>query len=183
MGQPVVSPVAIAPGSFRLVVFRIAEGSSWHVRTLSDAYGGLLTHWKAGRSMMCEGKDCRLCRADGNTIWKGYFAAEIWDGKNRWWSPTIVELTEACELDLRHRFQRGQVWLFRREKSATKKKTPIMASLVKESVQEELPAAFDLHAVLRTVYHVPSIDLTHKNPMPDRVMVSPSRGAGPLDLG
>ena len=166
----------------RLAVLRIDPGQKVHVRSLSDGYGGLLTHFR-GRSIYCEGEaDCRLCRTHPDTCWKGYFAGEAWDTRRGWWLPVVMELTESCELDLRYRFSRGQVWLFSRAAQTGKKKTPVSAALIEELDPESLPASFEVYAVLRTLYHVRNISLTTPNPLPDRVMVEPTAGPGPASF-
>jgi hypothetical protein len=138
-----------------------------------------MTHWR-GKSSYCVGDaECKECRAGREAIWKGYFAGEAWDARRGWWLPVVMELTEACELDLRYRFCRGQVWLFERSQQTTKKRTPVTARLVEELPLDTLPPAFDVHAVLRTLYHANHIALTTANPLPDRVMIEPTAGAAP----
>lgn len=166
----------------RLAVLRIDPGQKVHVRSLSDGYGGLLTHFR-GRSIYCEGEqECRLCRTHPDTCWKGYFAGEAWDPRRTWWLPVVMEMTESCELDLRYRFKRGQVWLFSRAPQTGKKKTPVSASLIEELDPESLPASFEVYAVLRTLYHVRNISLATPNPLPDRVMIEPTAGPAPASF-
>lgn len=171
------------PSRARLAVTRIKEGQKLHVRSLVDAYGGLMTHYK-GRSVYCDrNNECRLCRTHPDRIWKGYFAAEAWDPVHKWWVPTVMELTERCELDLRHRFARGQTWLFSRAEQVSAKKTPVVASLFEEHDPASVPLPFEIYGALRILYHVQHIDLTTKNPLPDMVFVEPTRDTGPAPAG
>jgi hypothetical protein len=163
----------------RLQVLRVEEGASWFVRSLVSDYGGVRTHWKGGRSLLCEGEDCRYCKSVPDVVWKGYFSAEVWDAKNRWWLACVMEITEACELDLRGRFTRGSVWRFHREKQTTKKKTPVKATFVEQQEPTKVSLAFDVYAVLRTIYHTERINLNCPNPLPDRQMIAPVPGDAP----
>jgi hypothetical protein len=162
-----------------LQVFRVGEGITAKIRTLSLSYGGLMTHWRGGRSVYCDPSDCKICKVDANRTWKGYFAGEVYDPAKKWWMPFVVELTEASELDLRHRFERGQTWTFSRAKQQSKKRTPVRATLLEFVNPESLPNAFDFLPVLRTMYHSPAVELSTENPVPDRIFVEPTAGDAP----
>ena len=169
--------------AIRLQVFRLKSDTSFHVRILSMSYGGCMTHWKgsaqSGRSFYCSPRDCKLCCSDRNRTWKGYFAGEVYDTVKRWWVPFCVELTEAVELDLRHRFGRGQTWTFSRAAQVSKKKTPVKAVLLEERDPAAMPPAFDFLPVLRTLYHTTEIELDVASPVPDRIYVEPTAGDAP----
>jgi hypothetical protein len=111
--------------------------------------------------------------------WKGYLSVETWHAAKRLWLPTVLEVTEHCELDLRDHYQRGQVWEVSRAKEVTKKKQPVRATLLEQCDEKTFPQPHDLLPVLRTIYHHLQISLEHENPMPGRVMVEPSTGAPP----
>ena len=167
----------------RLEILRIKEGYRWAVRSLAPVYGGLFTHWVGnrdhGRSFLCEGEDCKRCRNGLDLTWKGYYAGEAWHQAERYWLPCVVELTESAELDVRGRFGRGVVFTFNREKQTGKKREPVHACFVEIVPEAELPPCFDVEPVLRSVYHVRAVDLSIKNPVPDRIFIEPTQGGAP----
>lgn len=167
---------------YPLRIGRCELGATIYVRVLSTRYVGLFTHWHQGHSVYCHDKDCPTGIHAKERLWKGYFAGEIYDQRANLWHPACMELTERCELDMRHQFDRGQVWEWSRVIEAGKKKAATRARLTEECDANAWPAAFDLVPCLRTVYHVDVLDLSAKNPMPDAVMVEPSAGPAPIPL-
>ena len=163
-------------------VFRIDEGQTVHLRTLSDSYGGLFTHWYRGRSVYCPGVECASVVHKISRIWKGYAAVEIYVEQRKKWMPWVLEISEHLELDLRNRFERGQVWEIFRDVPTNHKAQPVQGKLHEQRDASTFPAAFDVRPVLMHLYHIPAVDLSHKNPMPPRVIVEESDGAPPAIL-
>jgi hypothetical protein len=167
-------------GSVRLEVYRVKSPVPTLVRTLSDEYIGIGTHFvkertrEKGRSRYCPGKEeCTYCRTSP-VQWKGYFPAEVYEKESSTWIPWVFELTEASEVDVRGKFGRGQCWFFAREKRAGRGGNPVVARFGKQLDCELLRPAFEVWPVLRTVYGVQTFDLLIANPTPDRVFLPPS---------
>lgn len=163
------------PPTYRLELFRVGAGVSIFVRTLSPVLLGCLTHWIAGQSEYCRGDG--LCRHDWHKtkqFWKGFIAAEIYDQGGDLWLPTVLEITERCEQDMRLAYRRGQVWRLSKEKGDKKHKMPLTAKLLEEINPETIPVAFDMRPVLLSIFHVPEIEIDVPNPLPPLVMVKPT---------
>lgn len=174
------SPAA-APTIVRaLRILQIEPGTDYHIWTLSDKYGGLLTHFKQ-RSFYCGGKDCPShVHLKSDTIWKGYAAVGVWNPATKKWMPWVLEISEHLELDFRGLWKRDQVWEIWRDNLGKKKTTPITAKLLEDSHDAKLcPPAFDYLPVLKTRYHTSHIQLNHFNPLPPRVLVEDVAGPGP----
>jgi hypothetical protein len=167
------------PDAIRVEVTRIKSEMTLTVRTLSYALKGLFTHFKGQRSHYCAEGDCDRGLHAINRQWKGYVAAEIWFQSSARWVPTVLEVTEHCELDMRDLYARGQVWELSRAKESTKKKMPVIARLLEQREEKTFPAPFDIMPVLRTLYHRLDIELSQENPMPGRVVLLPSQGEPP----
>lgn len=113
-------------------------------------------------------------------VWKGYLAAELYDQPTNRWYPTVFEVTEHCELDLRYRYDRGQVWKVRKELPTQKKKNPtVRAELLEERDPDTFPPPFDFSGVLWHVFHYPNVVLDVPNPLPGRTMIEASSGDPP----
>lgn len=179
----------VAPSSFALRVLRIAEEQSVKVLTLSDCYGGISTHYQGGkkgtgRSIYCKPGECPTTIHNIPPTWKGYFAGLVWDAAVSKWAPWCVELTEWAELDMRGRYQRGQVWMMERKPRPDRQQQPLTCRLVEERDPHDVPPAFDYRPVLLHVYHITKICCDVPNPMPPRVMVEFHELAAPLsDIG
>jgi len=165
-----------------LRIFRVEEGTTVHARTLSDGYAGLFTHYTRGRSVYCKGDQCDSVVHKVDRIWKGYAAVELWNVATKKWTPVVLEISEALELDLRGLWKRGQVWEFYRDRPTSKKAMPIMGKLLEERGPDSVPPPFDFKAVLMHLYHQPIIHLGALNPMPARILVLDSEGAPPAIL-
>lgn len=141
------------------------------VMLLSDSYGGLFTHFKRS-TQLCRGKDCPAHLHNyGEPTWKGYAPILAKDPAGKVWIPFVLELTENLERDMRGIFQRGQQWEIWRLKER-KKTGPVQGKLLDEEIDPSLlPPPFDVLPVVRALYHASIIDLTHKNPLPARVVV------------
>lgn len=168
--------------SYALRLFRVAPDTSYHLRTLSHAYGGVLTHYTKGGSVWCNPEGCLSPFHKKGPIWKGYCTCELYDEANRWWAPVVFEMSEACELDFRGRYRRGQIWIVERAPLVDHKKPPVRARLIGEAAEDELPPAHDYVPVLRSVYHAFNLTAGVKNPLPARVIVQPTTGAPPPDM-
>lgn len=160
-------------GTRRLELLRVHAGEQFHVKILSDVSDrimGLLSHWKGRQSFAC----LSPCPASLHSIppqWKGYLAVEVWDEPKGPWYPWVLEVTEACELDMRHKVRRGQVWLVSRALEPTGKRAPVTATLTEEHKPETVSLAFGMLPVIWSVYHDTRVELTLPSPMPDRVWV------------
>jgi hypothetical protein len=177
MSQSSTSPVP-AP-SYALRVFRIAAGTAWTVRTNSKGYSGLVTHYGPNGSVWCPGTGCLSTLHRKGPIWKGYCTVDLYDPANRWWAPVVLEITETCELDMRGRYERGQLWELSREADTPKRKSPVRAKLIGQADETEMGPPIDCVPVLRSLYHAYELTLGTPNPMPARVMVSPIAGTAP----
>lgn len=169
---------------YALRVYRVEAGENVYLRMLSDSYGGCFTHYYQKRSLYCPGDVCK-CAVHNNPqcwTWKGYCAAELYDDKKALWLPVVFEITERLEQDFRHRFKRGQVWnVFRY--AIKKSGEPVMGTLHETLDPRTLQKPFDLQPVLRMLYHWNGvIILDKKNPLPDRVLVAPTKGDAPQAL-
>lgn len=169
-----------------LQIFRVSPGQSVLIRTLSDGYHGLMTHWVGtrtkGRSVYCKGKECEPAIHKLDQIYKAYAAVEIWSKQRGKWQPWVMELSEALELDVRGIWARGQVWEIYRLKIDDKNKTPIMGKLLEERDPKTMPKEFDIKAPLMHLYHTKVLHLGVLNPMPPRVIVQESDGDAPKIL-
>ena len=110
--------------------------------------------------------------------WRGYFAGEQLDAAQRIWLPCVWELTEHSELDLRDRYERGQVWAFERPAVHGKKHPPVSARLVGLYTPAVDYPLWDYRPVLMSCYHTATIDCSVSNPMPPRLLVP----ASPADV-
>jgi hypothetical protein len=166
-----------------LRVLRIDPGTSAIVKTISPAYGGLYTHWRARRGVYCRGSDCEPALHKTSRIWKGYGAVEVWDEHVKRWFPWVLEITEAAELDLRGLWERGQVWQFDRLPALNGQRPPTTAKFLERVDLAGVRPVFEIRPTLQRMYHVESIDLSSKNPMPQRTMLEPTDGPPPPGHG
>jgi len=164
----------------RLRVCRVARKAELAIRSLVDVYHGLMTHWAEPSRHCSNDSRCRDCKKGKKQLWKGYFAGEAWDPSREWWLPVVFELTECSELDLRHRFGRGQVWLFSRKAEKADKPNAVTARLLDQLDVEDVPPAFNIEPVLASVYGFQRLPEHVPNPKPDRIFVEPTTGAPPL---
>lgn len=154
-----------------LRVLSIGEGQDHIIMTLADRYGGLFTHFKR-RSFLCRGPDCPATLHNStDTCWKGYTPILAWDRGAKVWVPFVLEITEALELDFRDQFARGQIWEVWRDVRG-KRASPVQGKLLPEARDPAtIPEPFDITPVLQALYHCTAVALTHKNPLPSRVLV------------
>lgn len=182
--SPAPAQVPDAKGQYALRLTRVKEGQSLTFRMLSGFYGGILTHWWRGRSQYCPGSgECPQPIHRLQPQWRGYCAAEMWHLASGMWYPCALELSEHAELDLRGRYQRGQVWAFTRAADQDGKPQPIIARLLGEAGDMRLPDPFDFKSVVCNVYHVPAMKFDAANPLPPRVLAVPSIGKPPPGIG
>lgn len=163
-------------------VFRLDPGHNATIRTLSNGYGGLFTHYNK-RSWYCQGDG--LCLPNLHRlqrVWKGYAAVEVYYQPLDVWCPKVLEITEHCELDFRGQWQRGQVWELQRDMPTDKRKPPVRAIFLEDREGRGFPPAFDVRPVLIRFYHQDALDLTKENPLPPRTILPVSMGDGPAHL-
>lgn len=171
-----------APAGRILEVLRVKPGHQFFARMLSERYCGLFTHWYQKRSHVCRGVDCSSVLHKIDKTWKGYAAVEINSGKkdDRKWYPYVLEITEHLELDFRRRYARGQTWeLWAPPKELHGKRPAVEGKLWEVPVSPNLPREFNIIPTIQNLYHVFELDLTAKNPLPDRVIVEVSDDAPP----
>jgi len=159
-GSPPTPPVSVKT----LDVVRCKDGQSIYILSLSDAIRGMMTHWGKDRSAYCPPEDCRLCKTGAEQFWKGYIAAKVYNPLDRTWRCAVVELTEFAEAMMRADYRSGQVWQLTRAAKKTKKdRPPVIPQLIETRDLPRIPV-WDFLPVLRTFFHVKSIDLSVKNP-------------------
>lgn len=152
----------------------VEDGEVKLVRCLSASYGGIGTHYVKGQSRYCASETCRTDWHRTEWYYRGYFAAEWFCDVRKLWLPCVWELTEQSELDVRGRYQRGQVWEFSRVLAERKGHAPTVAKLMGSYPENLMPSAWDYRPVLMRVYHAAAIDTSIVNPMPPRLLLAPS---------
>lgn len=159
---------------YALRVFRVEPGMQICVRLLASEIRGVMTHYHRGRSQVCLGDDCPPAMHRDKQFWKGYIASEWYDKKLKLWFPTVLEVTECLELDMRGIIERGQVWeLFRHAEA--KKGEPVRGALHETLDASRLREPFDILPVLRTLFHcLGAFPMPVKNPLPPRVLIQPA---------
>lgn len=164
-----------------LEVLRVKPGDMFFARLLSEKYCGLFTHYYQKRSHVCKGEHCSSIIHKIDRTWKGYAAVEINSGKpnDRKWYPWVLEITEHLELDFRHRFKRGQTWELFCPAAVDRKRPGVEGKLWDVPTSATLPAAFNIVPTIQNLYHCFELDLSAKNPLPDRVYVEVSDDAPP----
>lgn len=168
------------PRTVKVEVLRLKVGVTISIRSLSDEIGGCFTHWVPKRSEYCDPDSCFPGCAKKLREWKGYTAVEAWDKQLELWIPWVLEFTSTAHLDVRVLWRRGQVWQLSRP-DATKKKKPAMGCrLIREDDPRDYPSAFGITPVLLALFRIPAIDLSARNPMPDRLAVEVSAGPPPI---
>jgi len=129
--------------------------------------------WQKGRNHYVEPQRVNEVKEKNALTWKGYTAALLWDAPAGLWLPVVLELTESAERDMRTAYSRGQLWELRRAEQTDRRKTPVVATLRSTQGPADAPEAFHIRDVLLALYHVRAIDLSAKNPLPLRTLVSP----------
>lgn len=165
---------------FAVRVLRLEQEEEFLVRVLSTSYSGLMGHYVAKRTEYCSGPQrCPRSLHQRPTLWKGYFAGELWCPRRKLWFPTVVELTEGAELDVRGRFARGQTWRLWKPKKVDDKNPPLCCDLHEQCDPASVSRPFDVLPVIASLYHVASVQLGIDNPMPPKTIVAPIAGAAP----
>lgn len=167
---------------YSLFVFRVEKDETPIIRILSSSYGGCFVHYMKGGSKYCKGDQCPSKYHSIERQWKGYASVELYEQVTKLWAPVVLEITENMELDFRDRFARGQVWHLSNRKEEGDKNYMARAELLETHPVESFPQPYPIKAVLLRLYHVETIELNKTNPMPPRIMVSPSQGMVPAIL-
>jgi hypothetical protein len=144
------------------------QTTSW-ILTLSSSYAGCMTHYWKNRTRYCDPEGCQPHLHKLEQVWKGYAAVLRSDLRSQTWIPAVLEITEAMELDLRNRWQRGQKWKLERKAGNNGRMGPATAELLGEDFLEGLPDAFDVRPVLNVIFHRGKVVLNVTNPLPDRI--------------
>jgi hypothetical protein len=172
------------PASYPLQIQRLEKTDEVFVRLLTEIHGRILgfnVHYVSDESVYC-GPKCTRDHAKLKSQWKGYLAAERYHQPTNLWYPCVLEITEGCELLMRGRAARGQVWRLWRHDEGKGKKTGVQAELIDQLDPYVLQRPFDLLVTIRRTYHDLSIELSTPNPMPPKVIVQATEGAPPKGL-
>jgi len=169
------------PEPLPLRFLRFLPGETWQVRFLADGLLGLLTHWDKRQSRPCLGKECPTGLHQQPSYWKGYAPVLVWQARSKNWLPTVLEVTEHLELDLRGRRLRGEEWKLTRDEQTGKHKTPVMGEHIQ--TLEKVPSAFEIKPCLIHLYHSTDLVFGAKNKLPARSMIEATEGPPPLEAG
>lgn len=165
-------------------VFRCSKGQTTYVRTLSNGYGGLFTHYVSKRSQYCPGDRCSCQHRKQQRIWKGYGSVEIWVLDLKIWQPAVLEVTENLEHCLAGRWLRGQVWeISRRMPDSEQDSYPVVGSLQQQLDPDRIPRDFDWMPIMQRKFHVlEPLERHHKNPLPKPSFAVYTQDAPPAAL-
>lgn len=167
----------------RVEVYNVKEGDPIFVRMLGETYRGLFTHYFRGKGHLCEGKEhCNTNVHKEPLTWKGYVAGQLFVPDRKLWMPVCLEITEALELEMRDNFRRGQTWELWRAPLPDKKNPQVQGKRHDDPPAANLPPAFDITPILRTLYHRQTLPGHIPNPMPPRVVLESMEGEGPQAL-
>jgi hypothetical protein len=159
-------------------ILRIDKGRSFVVRFLAYNPYGLYVHWrgseKSGRSVYCCGVDLGCPCHKQERFWRGYAPVEVQSPSGTLWYPTVLEISEAMELDFRGTAERGTVWQVERLSRRAGRRSGLKATLLGRRDPSKLRSPFDVLPILRTCYHAEEISLVHLNPAPPRVLLEPT---------
>ena len=173
-------PSAPTEGATRLSVHRVDPGKSVVVQSLhSGRVPGLFAHWARSRSVYCDPEGCPSGIHKEPKFWKGYLAVRLYNPRSGKWLPTVLEVSEHLELDLRGVLERGQLWEIARLPQTGKKRQPVFGKLLERRAAGSCPPDFCVLPVLVHLYHVSTICLDAENPLPPRVMVEEQEEAPP----
>lgn len=95
----------------------------------------------------------------GPRYWRGYVAALVWDRAAKKWLPTVLEVSESLELDMRGIYSPGQVWEISRGQKQKDKKPPYVGRLVDQSLSLAIFAPFDVRPIVEGLYHCRGMQL------------------------
>lgn len=161
-----------------VLVLSVPELAPIVVRFLGP-YLGMLTHWRSGRSVPCDGPDeCPTSLHRLGTIWKGYCPVQLWEEVGRVWRPHVLEVTETLEELLRGRELRGEVWnLWRSQDKGAR--GSVTGLFCESHADRQLSKSFDILPVLLRLFHRSTLKLGHANPLPPRVVLEAQSGDAP----
>jgi hypothetical protein len=171
---------AVSPSVSPVRVFRVAKDQDCCVRFLAYHPFGCFTHWnrREGHSDYC---DPSTCGCHGRErFWKSYQPIQVWSDVPRLWFFAVLEVTEHLELDLRSVAARGQLWQLSMPIRRKHKRNSVTGILLENRDPAGFPPPFDIQPVLRTVFHVDCVALDIRNPMPNRVVLEPTKDDGPF---
>lgn len=173
---------ADAPSPMPVRVFRALAGHTATLLALSPAVEGIITHWVKPRNEACRGPGCPDKWHKGESGWRGYFAALLWERAAKLWVPVAAEVSEFTMQQLRGLYARGQQWEFRRAASLRGQHPPTQARVTAHEFPAPVPPPFDILPCLRVLYRYPELVLGVENPLPARVEVEPLRLPGPGEI-
>lgn len=148
------------------------------VRFLADVLG-LDTHWKSGRTIPCSGVgECPVSLHRLGIIWRGYAPVEVWEPAPKLWRPFVLEVTESLEETLRGRQLRGEVWALSRSEDRGRS-SPVIGVYCESLREAAVSPAFDVQPILLRLFHVSSLNLGSRNPLPPRLLLEAVPGEAP----
>jgi len=113
-------------------------------------------------------------------VWKGYLAAEVWQEKEGYWQPCVLEVSEHLEHKMHERVDRGQVWeLWKKPKKKHGGNQPLEGQLLEERDERTFPPHWDVTRHLAKIWRVDTVELLQVNPVPMPIRLPPSFGDGP----
>lgn len=170
MGVPQSAPnLGQAPPVLR--VHSISKHGEDRLRILETVGKGVWTHHRSKGSVICGREKCPPAEHRKGGQWKGYAFSLLWLPLEKRWLPTILEVPENLELDLRNQLVPGEAWVCWREHNEAKKTQKVRGRRAGPAVDfSHLKIESALQGA-RRVYHDPFLEFWLDNPMPDRVLV------------
>lgn len=163
--------------SFPLALWYCEAGETHYVKTVSDDYKGIFTHYKR-RSEYCPGEVCNCPLKRLRRVWYAYAAVERWEPRSKLWVPAVMQITEALEHDFNGVFKRGQVWeVSRRKGDENKKNYPVVGKLQQELDPVQVPPPFPILPTMQRAYHISHFDAWQPNPVPKPTRVAMFKSA------
>jgi hypothetical protein len=176
---------ANSPSPSPVRIWRCPQGEEHFVSILSGSIYGIFVHHvkgqtrARGRSRPCLGNECRPDFHKLDKQWVGFVPAELWVQAERVWRPIVLQVTEHMEQEFRGVLQRGQEWALNGFAQQGKQNIAIRAVLAREVDLAGLPEAWDCRPQLKNLYHCDQLPLSVGNPLPARLILSPSKREGP----
>jgi hypothetical protein len=153
-----------APSALPVRLLRVADGQEKLLLALSREILGFIGHWDGETFQSCRSRvgRCRLC--PGPTVWRGYFAALVWDRESRQWQPAGVEVSETVEATMREQYRPGTRWHLHKPWPVRGRKQRVYATLRGAHEATDLPAPFDFLPLVRALYQDADLALDVPNP-------------------
>lgn len=151
-----------------------------HIFRFRGNYLGCMLHWpKKGGAIPCVGREtCTQAHTGLGLSWRGFAPGdEFFPKENMWW-PTVIEISEAWEWDLRGRDLRGEEWHLTRKVQGDKS-SEWVGTFIGMANPKNVGEWFDVQPVLDRAYHYQPMKTDFPNPLPQRVVMAGTPGDGP----